>query len=206
MNRSAMHSRTRILLSMFAAGLLPLTSSGCGSSGPPTERPPLEGTKIGGPFTLKDRNGTVVRWDDFAGKYRAVYFGYAFCPDVCPLDVQAMMQGYARFARDQPDRASRLQPIFITIDPERDTQAVVGEFAAAFSPRLIGLTGTREQIDAAAKNFAVYHARGKDTSGGYLMDHSRIAFLMGPKGEPIAMLPVDKGAEAVAAELAKWVK
>ena len=84
---------------------------------------------------------------------------------------------------------------------------MVGEFAAAFSPRLLGLTGTPAQVDVAAKAFAVYYAKGKQTSGGYLMDHSRIAYLMGREGEPIAMLPVDKGGpKPVAAELAKWVR
>ena len=206
MNRSAMRSLRRIHTVLLAAAFLPLASTGCGRSAAPVERPPLEGAAIGGPFTLIDKQGKAVRWEDFAGTYRAVYFGYTFCPDVCPLDVQALMQGYARFEKEAPARAVKLQPIFITIDPARDTQAIVGEFAAAFSPNLIGLTGTPAQIDAAAKGFAVYHARGKQTSGGYLMDHSRIAYLMGPAGEPIAMLPVDKGPAAVAAELARWVK
>src|SRR5690606_35856367 len=109
-----------------------------------------------------------------------------------------------------PAQAAKVQPIFITIDPARDTPEKVGEFADAFHPRLIGLTGTEEQIAAAAKGFAAYYTKGTETSGGYLMDHSRIAYLMAPNGDPIAMLPVDeqpteKAAQAVAAELAKWV-
>jgi len=121
------------------------------------------------------------------------------------MDVQMMMLGFRRFEQATPKLAAQVQPIFISIDPARDTPQVVGEFAAAFSPRLLGLTGTQEQVDRAAKAFSVYYARGKQTGGGYLMDHSRIAYLMGRNGEPIAMLPVDKGPEAVAAELAKWV-
>ncbi len=206
MNRTAMRRNHRIFLSLVAASALALTAAACGSPDAPVERPPLEGAAIGGPFTLADKDGKEVRWEQFAGKYRAVYFGYTFCPDVCPLDVQALMQGYARFEKDQPALAAKLQPIFITIDPARDTRAAVGEYAAAFSPKLIGLTGTQAQVDQAAKAFAVYYARGKETGGGYLMDHSRIAYLMGPDGAPIAMLPVDKGGAAVAAELAKWVK
>ena len=207
MNRSAMRSRSSLppafLAAFLAAALLPLASAGCGKADAP---PPLAGAAIGGPFTLEDKAANPVRWADFAGKYRMIYFGYTFCPDVCPLDVQAMMQGYTAFAEAHPDRAARLQPIFVTIDPARDTRAVIGEFTAAFSPRLLGLTGTPEQVAAAAKAFAVYYARGTQTSGGYLMDHSRIVFLMGPQGQPIAMLPVDKGGKAVAAELATWVK
>jgi protein SCO1/2 len=110
------------------------------------------------------------------------------------------------FDQAHPALARQVQPIFITIDPARDTPAVVGQFAAAFSPRLLGLTGTPAQVDQAAKAFAVYYAKGKETAGGYLMDHQRSAFLMGRKGEPIALLPIDETPQAVAAELAKWVK
>lgn len=206
MNRSAMRSFRQIFPAFLVAIALPLASAGCRQSAAPAERPPLEGAALGGPFTLADKAGKVVRWSDFAGRYRAVYFGYTFCPDVCPLDVQSLMRGYARFERVSPARAARLQPMFITIDPARDTPAAVGEFAAAFSPKLLGLTGTAAQIADAAKMFAVYYARGNQTAGGYLMDHSRIAYLMGPRGEPIVILPVDKGPDAVAEELEKWVK
>jgi protein SCO1/2 len=118
----------------------------------------------------------------------------------------AAMRGLALFEKSSPELAAQVQPIFISIDPERDTPKVVGEFAAAFHPRLIGLTGSPDQVGKAAKAFAAYYTRGKDTPGGYLMDHSRVAYLMGRKGEPIAMLPIDKNPEAVEAELAKWVK
>ena len=147
-----------------------------------------------------------MRWSDFDGKYRIVYFGYTYCPDVCPLDVQHLMQGFARFEEAEPRLAAEVQPIFVSIDPVRDTPAKAGEFAAAFSEDLIGLTGTAEQVDAAAKAFGVYYAKGEDAGGNsYLMDHSRSAYLMGRQGEPIALLPADKGAEAVAAELERWV-
>ncbi|MBC7159990.1 MAG: SCO family protein [Porphyrobacter sp.] len=167
---------------------------------------PLAGAAIGGPFELVDSNGQTVRWSDFDGRYRIVYFGYAYCPDICPYDVQRMMQGYNRFAQAEPALAAQVQPIFITVDPARDTPEVVGKFTAAFSDDLLGLTGTPEQIQAAAKAFAVYYSKGEESpGGGYLMDHSRAAYLMGRDGEPIALLPVDQGAEAVAAELDRWV-
>ena len=192
-------------LSFIAAAVLAAGLSACGGSAP-AERPPLEGAAIGGPFTLLDKDGRTVRWADFAGKWRIVYFGYTFCPDACPTDVQVAMQGLSRFEKTEPGLAKEVQPIFISIDPARDTPAKVGEFAAAFHPRLIGLTGSEAQVRGAAKAFAAYYTKGTESSGGYLMDHSRIAYLMDREGKPIAMLPVDKGAEAVAAELAKWVK
>ena len=157
-------------------------------------------------FELVDKTGKTVRWTDFDGKYRIVYFGYAFCPDVCPLDVQVAMQGLTRFEKDSPELAGQIQPIFITIDPARDTPDKVGEFAAAFHPRLLGLTGTQAEVDVAVKAFKAVAARGADTPGGYLMDHSRMAYLMGKNGEPIAALPVDKDAPTVAADLAALVK
>ena len=207
MNRRAMSKPAFRITALFAtltmACALTLPLAGCG----PNEPPPLAGTKIGGPFTLVDKAGHTVRWDDFKGKWRIVYFGYTYCPDACPLDVGIMMHGFDKFASAHTDLASQVQLLFITIDPARDTPARVGEFAAAFSPRLLGLTGTPAQVDQAAKAFLAYYARGKDSpGGGYLMDHSRIAYLMGRKGEPIAMLPVDKGPPAVADELARWVK
>jgi protein SCO1 len=201
MNQFAMTLRYPVLIATAFA----LSLSGCGANAP-AEPPPLAGAKIGGDFALTDKAGKTWRWQDFAGKYRVVYFGYTFCPDVCPLDMAVVVQGLNRFAKAEPQLADQVQPIFITIDPARDQPAIVGEFAAAFSPRLLGLTGTAAQIDQAAKAFKVFYGKGKDTSGGYLMDHSRIAFLMGRQGEPIATLPVDQGADAVAAELTKWVK
>jgi protein SCO1/2 len=208
MNRAAMTYPFRTaLLRTFAALAIPFALAACGSNAPPpAERPPLEGAAIGGPFTLVDKTGTTVRWEDFAGKYRIVYFGYTFCPDACPLDVQQLMKGFGQFEKASPALARQVQPMFISIDPVRDTPKVVGEFAAAFSPRLLGLTGTPAQVQAAAKAFAAYYAKGQESAGGYLMDHSRVAFLMDREGKPIAMLPIDKSPEAVAAELTKWVR
>lgn len=200
MNRN--NNPSPVLALLIAAAL---SLAGCGAAQQAAE-PPLAGAAIGGDFTLTDSKGKTVRWGDFAGKYRVVYFGYAFCPDVCPTDMQRVAQGLKVLKGQDPAKAAKIQPIFITIDPERDTQAVVGEFAAAFSPDIIGLTGTPEQIAATAKAFKVYYAKGETTpGGGYLVDHSNITYLFGPDGAPIATLPTDQGGEAVAAELAKWV-
>ncbi len=190
-----------------AAAPLLLLAATWGCTPAPAGDPPLAGAAIGGDFTLTDENGRTVRWNDFAGRYRIVYFGYAFCPDVCPTDMQRTMRGLDLFAAEQPARAARVQPIFITIDPERDTPEVLREFTDAFSPNLLGLTGTPEQVAQAAKRFAVFYSRGPDSpGGGYLMNHSNIVYLFGPDGEPIATLPTDRGAEAIADELARWVR
>jgi len=192
---------------LSAALLLICAACSSGPDRPPLDQAPLHGASIGGDFALTGADGETVRWSDFAGQWRIVYFGYAYCPDICPTDVQRMTQGLAQFASERPELAEQVQPIFITIDPERDTPEVVGEFAAAFSGRLIGLTGTPDRIAEAAKAFGVYYEKGEETGdGAYLVDHSNITYLFDPQGAPIAMLPTDRGAQAVAAELAKWVR
>ena len=109
MNRGAMSTvRARFLALCLPLALL----AACGSS----SQPPLAGAAIGGPFELIDSTGKTVRWSDFDGKYRMIYFGYAYCPDVCPLDVQRMMQGYDRFKQAEPALAADVQPLFVTVD------------------------------------------------------------------------------------------
>ena len=167
----------------------------------------IKGAPFGGPFTLTGEDGKRYAWDDFKGKYRMVYFGYAFCPDACPTDVAVMMKGFQKFEKQHTAAAVKVQPLFITIDPARDTAKVVKEFTDSFHPKLLGLTGTQAEVDTAAKAFRVYAARGKDLGGGnYLMDHSRFAYLMDPDGQPLVILPVDKGPDAVASDLAASVR
>lgn len=205
MNRRAMLKPT-FFSALSALALLAACSNQSAVPAAALQGTELAGAAIGGPFSLTDKDGKTVTWDSLKGKYRIVYFGYTFCPDACPLDVGIMMQGFARFEKAHPDKAAKVQPIFISIDPARDTPARVGEFAAAFSPRLIGLTGTQAEVDQAVKAFKAVAARGKDVPGGYLMDHSRMAYLMDPDGRPVEALPVDKSADAVAADLALSVR
>jgi protein SCO1/2 len=204
MNRDAM---PRFLTALLLAPLLAACQGETASQGPSTDGVDLRGAAIGGPFELIDKTGKTVRWSDFAGKYRIVYFGYAYCPDICPTDVQRMTQGLRQFARANPAAAKRVQPIFITVDPERDTPAKVGEFAAAFSPDLIGLTGTPARVEAAKNAFKVFSSRGEmQPGGGYLVNHSNLTYLFDPGGAPLGTLPTDKGPAAVAAELARWIQ
>lgn len=179
-----------------------------------SEQPPLAGARIGGAFTLTDQDGKSVRWDDFKGKYRIVYFGYSYCPDVCPVDLQRIMQGYRLLEKKAPAKVAKIVPIFISVDPERDTPAVLKTYVSAFDPRLIGLTGTSEQIAAAAKTFVVVY--GKEGTGkDYLVSHTRTPYLFGPAGDPIALLPVDDPTTAdkpegspqdIADTLDRWVQ
>lgn len=182
---------------------------------PPLSEAPLAGAAIGGDFSLTDQDGKKRNYAEFDGQYRIVYFGYTNCPDICAPDVQNLMAGLKAFEKAQPALAAKIQPIFITVDPQRDTPVVLKQFTSAFHPRLIGLTGTEAEIAAAAKKFAVYHARVEGSQpDAYLMSHSQQPYLMAPDGKPLAILPADQpktdgneGAPAlVTAELAKWVR
>lgn len=195
---------TRIFQSLLAP--LSLVLAGCGSAQPEAQ-PPLAGTKIGGPFRLTDGKGRTVTDRDFAGRYRVVYFGYTFCPDVCPTDMQAIAGGLKALDKSAPAKAAKIVPMFITIDPERDTVPVVGRFAAAFDPRVVGLTGTPAQIDAVKKAYVVWSAKGDPSpGGGYLVNHSRQVYLMDPDGKPLALVPADEGPASVARTLDQWVR
>ena len=204
MNRRAMKKPLPFVL--FAA----LALSACQKAAEPPAQligTDLKGTPFGGPFTLTGEDGKRYAWDDFKGKYRMIYFGYAFCPDACPTDVAVMMKGFQKFEKEHAAQAAKVQPVFVTIDPARDTVKVVKEFTDSFHPRLLGLTGTQAEVDTAAMAFRVYATRGKDLgAGNYLMDHSRFAYLMDPDGKPLVILPVDKGPEAVASDLAASVR
>lgn len=199
MNETRSYRRRSILFLSLALAL-----AACSG---PSEAPPLEGASIGGPFTLTNQDGRQVTERDFAGKYRILYFGFTHCPDVCPLDLAVIGQALRRFEKSDPALAAKVTPIFVSVDPERDTPPVIKEYVAAFHPRLVGLTGTSKQVAEMVKRYGAYGAKGDATAGGgYNVDHSRIAQLFGPDGKPIALLPYEKGSEAVAGELERWVK
>lgn len=191
----------------FVMVLTALAIAGCRPSAPHSEQtPPLAGSSIGGPFALVDQDGRRVTDRNFAGHHRIMYFGYTFCPDVCPTDVQAIGAGLKQVERENPALAAKVVPIFVTVDPARDTPAVIKQFVSAFHPRMVGLTGSPEAIERTKKAFAVYSARGAETNGGYLVDHSRQAYLIGPAGEPLALVPQDQGPTAVADAIKRWVR
>jgi protein SCO1/2 len=152
---------------------------------------------IGGPFALTDQNGVLRRSEEFRGKLMLVYFGYTFCPDACPTALQDMSQALDQLGA----KAEDVQPIFITIDPERDTVAQMKLYASNFHPRLLALTGTPEQIAAAARAYRVFYQKEKGGSATeYLMDHSGFIYLMGRDGRYVSHFrPGTKPAEMAAA-------
>ena len=162
---------------------------------------PAQAVAIGGPFTLTDGAGKTVTDRSFRGKYMLVYFGYTFCPDVCPTTLTQVADALDKLGA----RADQVQPLFITVDPARDTAPVVGQYAAAFGPRFDGLTGTAEQVAAVAKEYRVYYAphRTGPNPGDYTMDHSSILYVMDPQGRFDSVIRADEDADAMAADLSK---
>ena len=158
---------------------------------------------IGGPFTLENGNGKTVTNNDFRGRFMLVYFGYTFCPDVCPTTLTAVADAMDKLG----SKADKVQTLFITVDPKRDTPSVIKQYAAAFGPRIEGLTGTPEQIAAVAKEFRVYYAehRTGPGPGDYTMDHSSILYLMGPDGRFVAPIRADQSGEEIATTLARYL-
>jgi protein SCO1 len=131
-------------------------------------------TKIGGPFTLVDDTGAQVSEADLKGKSTVMYFGYTFCPEVCPTTLTDLAQWMQMIGQD----ADRLNYVFVTVDPERDTPKVMHDYVSAFDPRIRGLTGTSEQIAKVTKEYGVYYKRISTSDGGYVMDHSAVLYMM----------------------------
>ena len=138
---------------------------------------------IGGPFTLVDQTGKTVTDQDFRGRYMLVFFGFTHCPDICPAELQVMSAALDALG----PKADSVVPIFITLDPERDTQAAMAAYVKNFGPRFVGLTGSSEQIAAAAKAYRVAYSKFQQdkTSSDYIIDHSALVYLMGKDGEYI---------------------
>ena len=155
---------------------------------------------IGGPFTLSDHTGKRVTESDYRGKFMLVFFGYTYCPDICPAELQVV----AAALDELGDKAKDIQPIFITVDPERDTVQQMGEYVENFHPTQVGLTGSAEEIAKVAKAYRVYYARVEDQGDGdYLMDHSSILYLMDRDGKFVTHFNYGTDAKALSKALAE---
>ncbi len=155
--------------------------------------------RIGGPFTLIDQDGRTRTDADFRGRHMLVYFGYTYCPDVCPTALSDMAIALDEIGAD----ATKVRPVFVTVDPARDTPARLKDYVANFHPRLVGLTGSDDAIARAAKAYRVYYAKARDSGSAadYLMDHSSIIYLIGPDGRYVAHFSHGAPAERIVAAL-----
>jgi protein SCO1 len=160
---------------------------------------------VGGPFTLVDQTGKTVTERDFRGKYMLVFFGFTHCPDICPTELQVM----AASLDELGPKAEKIVPIFITLDPERDTPEVVADYVKNFDPRFVGLTGSPEAVAAAAKAYRVAYSKvkpeGSTDDQNYSVDHSALIYLMGPDGKYVTHFTFGTPAPKMAATLRKYV-
>jgi protein SCO1 len=159
----------------------------------------LLGNAIGGPFRLVDQNGTTVTNADLKGKWSLVYFGYTHCPDACPTALNDIS-----IALDElgPKREA-VRPVFITVDPERDTPAVLKSYVTSFDAPILALTGSPEEVAQAAKDYRVYYAKHAEAGGDYSMDHSSVIYVMDPQGRFTASFTHENTPEQIAERLKK---
>jgi protein SCO1/2 len=157
---------------------------------------------VGGPFTLTDQSGRQRSDSEFRGKLMIVYFGYSYCPDICPADLMAVTQALD----DLGPAAKDVQPLFVTIDPERDTK-ILGEYMAAFHPSFVGLTGSAEDVRRVANSYKAFYAKGPAASdGNYPIDHAGVIYLMGRNGEYLGFMPPQTGPERLTEILRKYLE
>jgi protein SCO1/2 len=159
---------------------------------------------IGGPFTLVGRDGKPVTDQAFRGKYMLVFFGFTHCPDICPAELQVMTDALDELG----PKASEIFPIFITLDPDRDTPPVVTGYVTNFSPRFVGLTGSPEQIAEAAKAYRVTYSKFQEDEtkpGDYSIDHSALVYLMGKDGEYLTHFAYGTPAAKMAETLRRYL-
>jgi cytochrome oxidase Cu insertion factor (SCO1/SenC/PrrC family) len=154
------------------------------------------GVSMGGAFAMQDQDGRSVTQADFGGRLLVGYFGYSFCPDVCPTELATIANAFDLLT---PAEAARATPLFVTVDPERDTPAQMKSYVANFHPRMVGLTGSPEQVAAMAKLYRVFYAKvQRPEMSEYLMDHSSFVYLIGADGRVRALLRPQSSAEDIA--------
>ena len=158
------------------------------------DTPSIVSKDFGGPFTLTNQNGETVTQKDFEGQYRLIYFGFTYCPAICPTELQKISSAL----KQAGDKAEKIQPVFITVDPERDTVEAMKSYVSLFHPRLIGLTGTNEQIEEAKKSYKIYAAKVKDeTMSEYTVDHSSFIYFIDPEDSLLRIFKTDDTADEI---------
>jgi protein SCO1/2 len=174
------------------------------AAGPRDQVTQNAGISIGGPFTLTDQAGKTVNEHTYDGSYRLIYFGYTFCPDACPAELQVMAQAVDTMGAD----GAKVQQMFITVDPARDTQAQLAKYVPLFDKRLAGLTGTPEQIAAVAKAYKVYYSKAPATGSdpnAYGMNHSSFVYLMDPDDKFLTVFSSDTDSDKMAADIKSYM-
>jgi protein SCO1/2 len=163
---------------------------------------PYAAAGVGGPFELVDHTGETVTREDFAGRFLMIYFGYTYCPDVCPTELYEMVTAFDMLGAD----GEAVQPVFVSVDPERDTVERIADYVALYHPELIGLTGSEEQIEDVAEGYRVFYRRVESPEfSNYLMDHSSQIYFVGPDGQMLDMFSPTMEPEEMAERVRGWL-
>jgi cytochrome oxidase Cu insertion factor (SCO1/SenC/PrrC family) len=159
---------------------------------------------VGGPFSMINQNGEAVTEKNFAGQYMLVFFGFTFCPDVCPTQLQVMTEALNQMG----SKADKITPVFVSVDPERDTPQAVKTYVSNFHPRMVGLTGSSEQVQQMTKAYRVFYQKVENAKRpqDYTMDHSAILYLMGPDGAFKGHFTAENDPAKLAAEIVKIIE
>jgi protein SCO1/2 len=198
---TARTTRLLVMLAAFAAGLASVFAVILFVSGREPGAIATPSSTVGGPFRLVDQAGRAVTEKDFRGHPFLVFFGYTHCPDVCPTTLFDVSEVLGKLGPD----AGRVAALFVTVDPERDTQEVLKDYLSSFDPRLTGLTGDPAAIAAIAKEYRVYLRKVPGENGGYTMDHTALVYLMDKDGKFVAPFNLKRKPEDAAADLRRYL-
>ena len=193
-------ARVLLMLGAFVAGLVLFTTVVFIVTGR-SPAPVALTSAVGGPFSLSDQNGRPITDQDLKGRPFLVFFGFTHCPDVCPTTLFEVSEILRALGPD----ADRIGALFITVDPERDTPAVIKDYLSSFDPHLVGLTGDPATIAAVAKAYRVYFKKVPLDQGGYTMDHTAIVYLMDKSGRFVSPFSLKRTTDAAAADLRRYL-
>jgi len=192
--------RRWIMIAAFAVIAALVTA--CGERTPKFMASDITGMQIGGDLAMADHTGKARRLGDFKGKVVVVFFGYTQCPDVCPTTMSELSAAMKELGAG----ASEVQVLFVTVDPERDTQDLLSQYVPAFNPSFLGLRGTREELEATAKSFKVFYQKNPSPSGGYTMDHTAGSFVFDKQGRVRLLVPYGAGPKVYVHDLAELLR
>lgn len=189
-----------VLIGVAIGGLLALQEI---ANTPKQSPKPVAGIKIGGPFTLLNQDGETVTQDTYKGQPKLIYFGFTYCPAICPTELQKIARALNTLGTEGED----IQPLFISVDPERDTSKVLKDYLSLYNPRLVGLTGTPQQISETLKEYRIYAAKVQDENmNEYTMDHSSFIYFMDAEDNLLGIYRSEDPAEKIVSDVRQYLE
>ena len=186
----------------LALTLIPVLLGACGDRAPKFRGSDITGLQIGGELAMSDHNGKARRLSDFNGKVVVVFFGYTQCPDVCPTTMSELSETM----KELGSKSNEIQVLFVTVDPERDTQELLAQYVPAFNPSFLGLRGTPEELETTTKAFKVFYQKSPSPGGGYTVDHTAGSFVFDKRGRVRLLVPYGAGPKTFVHDLSELLR